>query len=96
MFSQTDLSLFQDIRLAGTNVQLGLTVLNLWDQDTVTRLDNTRMVASLPITLDQFFNTGFDYEGILAGDPSLVDPKFRQANQFQAPREVRLTLKFEF
>lgn len=96
MFSQTDLSLFQDIRLAGTNFQLGLTVLNLWDQDTVTRLDNTRMVASLPITLDQFFNTGFDYEGILAGDPSLVDPKFRQANQFQAPREVRLTLKFEF
>jgi hypothetical protein len=96
MFSQTDLSLFQDFRLARTTLQLGMTVLNLWDQDTVTRIDNTRMVADLPITLDEFFAGGWDYEGILAADPSLVDPKYRQANQFLAPRELRFTVKFQF
>ena len=92
----TDLSVNQDIRLAGTALQLGVTVLNLFDRDSVTRLDNTRMVQSLPITQEQFFSGGFDYEGLLAADPSLVDPKFSQANQFQGPREVRFTVKFTF
>ena len=96
VYNQTDLSIFQDFRFAGRNLQFGLTVLNLFDRDSVTRLDNTRMVADLPITLDEFFAGGWDYEGLLAADSSLVDPKFRQANQFQAARELRFTVKFEF
>ena len=52
--------------------------------------------SPLPITLDEFFAGGWDYEGILAADPSLVDPKFRQPNQFLAPRELRFTVKFQF
>jgi hypothetical protein len=64
----------------------------------VTRLDNTRFQGSstLPITTSEFFNTQWDYEGLLAENPSRVDPKFSRANQFLGPREVRLTVKFLF
>ncbi|HEY0875044.1 MAG TPA: TonB-dependent receptor [Vicinamibacterales bacterium] len=98
VLSNTDLSIFQDIPFGGQAVQLQLTVLNLFDQDTVTRYDNTRFAGSstLPITTQEFFNTSWNYESILAADPSLVDPKFNQANQWQAPREVRFTVKFTF
>jgi hypothetical protein len=95
MLNQTDLSLFQDIRMWGTDLQLSMTVLNLFDRDVATRLDNTRMVSDLPLTLDRFF-AGFDYEALLAANPTSVDPKFRQADQFQAPREVRFTVKWAF
>ena len=64
MLNQTDLSVFQDVDVE-TALQFGVTVLNLFDLDTVTRRDNTRIVSDLPVTLDQFFN-GFDYvEGLL-------------------------------
>jgi hypothetical protein len=95
MLNQTDLSVFQDVKMWGTALQFGVTVLNLFDLDTVTRRDNTRMVSDLPVTLDQFFN-GFDYEGLLTANPTSVDPKFRQADQFLAPRELRFTVKFTF
>jgi hypothetical protein len=94
----TDLSLFQDIRLAGRTVQLGVTVLNLFDRDAVTRLDNTRMFGTntIDVTQEQFFSGAYDYEGQFAADPTLADPKFGQANQFQAPRQVRFSVKFTF
>jgi len=98
VLSNTDLSLFQDIPMFGQALQLQLTVLNLFDQDTVTRLDNTRYfgTGTLPVNTDQFFNTSWDYEGLLAANPAIVDPKWGQPNQWQAPREVRLTVKFTF
>ena len=98
VLSTTDLSLFQDIPVFGQALQLQLTVLNLFDQDQVTRLDNTRYfgTATLPVNTNQFFNTTWDYEGLLAANPSIVDPKWGQPNQWQAPREVRLTVKFTF
>jgi outer membrane receptor protein involved in Fe transport len=94
VFSQTDLSLWQDVRLANTNLQLGVTVLNLFDQDTVTRVYNSRTVGSLPLDVGEFFAGGWSYDALL-GQTDL-DPKFHQANQWQAPREVRLTVKFQF
>ena len=98
MLNQTDLTLFQDVRFRGTKFQVGVTVLNLFDRDAQTRVDNTRMTSTsdLPLTLSQFFTGGWDYEGILTANPSFVDPKFRQADQFQAPREIRFLVKFEF
>jgi hypothetical protein len=97
-FSQTDLSLFQDVRFGRQSFQLQVTVLNLFDQDTVTRLDNTRYFgsAALPLTTTSFFNTNWNYEALLAANPASVDPKWGQPNQYQAPREVRLTVKFNF
>jgi hypothetical protein len=98
VFSQSDLSLIQDFRLGGQALQFQVTVLNLFDQDTVTRVDNTRFAgtSTLPLDTNDFFNTNWNYESLLAASPSSIDPKFNLANQFQAPREVRLTVKFTF
>jgi hypothetical protein len=96
--SQTDLSVFQSVRFGGQALQFQVTVLNLFDQDTVTRYDNTRFAgtSTLPITTTAFFHSNWNYEALLAANPNLVDPKFGQANQYQAPREIRLTVKLTF
>ena len=98
VYSNTDLSLAQALRFGGQRFEVQLTVLNLFDQDTVTRLDNTRYAgtSTLPISTNGFFNTSWDYESLLAANPASVDPKFGLANQWQAPRELRFTVKFEF
>jgi hypothetical protein len=96
VLSQTDLSLNQSVRLARTEFQVGVTVLNLFDQDTVTRRYNNRMFGSLPLTTQEFFAGGWDYNALLAAEPELLDVKFNQADQYQAPREVRFTVKFTF
>jgi hypothetical protein len=97
MLTQTDLSLFQNFRMAhNMTIQLGMTVLNLFDQDTVTRRYNARTVGSVPVSTRQFFAGGWDYETVLAANPGLYEPRFNQPDQFQAPREVRFTMKFTF
>ncbi|HEX6737434.1 MAG TPA: hypothetical protein VF310_04075, partial [Vicinamibacteria bacterium] len=92
----TDLSVYQNFKLGRADLQIGATVLNLFDGDAVTRRANERTVSSLPLTTEQFFRGGWDYEGLLRADPSLLDVKFNQANQFQAPRELRLTMRLQF
>jgi len=98
VYSNTDLSLAQAIRFGSQAFEVQLTVLNLFDQDTVTRLDNTRFFGSstVPVNTNAFFNSNWDYDAYLAANPNAVDPKFGLANQWQAPREVRLTVKFQF
>jgi hypothetical protein len=97
VLSQTDLALWQDIRLMRTNLQLGVTVLNLFDQDTVTRVYNNRLTGALPVDTQEFFAGGAsNYEALVAANPDLLDVKFNQPNQYQAPREVRFTVKFIF
>jgi hypothetical protein len=96
VLSQTDLSLWQDFRMARTNLQLGVTVLNLFDQDTVTRRYRLRLTGALPVSSEEFFANGLDYAGLVAAHPELHDVKFNQPDQYQAPREVRFTVKFQF
>jgi outer membrane receptor protein involved in Fe transport len=92
----TDLSLYQDFRIGKLDLQLGLTVLNLFDQDAVTRRFNNRTVSDLPVDTEEFFAGGWDYEGLLRADPTLLDVKFNQADQWQAPRQVRLSMRIQF
>ena len=97
MLTATDLSVFQDFKLGGRfDVQVGVTILNLFDQDTVTRRYDGRMVGDLPLNSEEFFNQPWDYEALLREDPTLLDVKFNQPDQFQAPRAIRLTAKFTF
>ena len=95
--TQTDLSLYQDIKLGSFNLQLGLNVLNLFDEDTETRRINERLSADLPIDTEEFFAGGWDYETLVAqleadGD---TNPLFNQADQFQGRRSLRLSVKVE-
>jgi outer membrane receptor protein involved in Fe transport len=96
VLSRTDLSVFQNFDLARFKVTLGMTVLNLFDQDAVTRRFNNRMASSLPLDVNEFFAGGWNYESLLAADPTLLDVKFNQADQWQDPREIRLSVKFSF
>ncbi|HLA76055.1 MAG TPA: TonB-dependent receptor [Vicinamibacteria bacterium] len=94
--SQTDLSIFQDFKLGRFDLQLGVTVLNLLDQNAVTRRYNNRTSGSVPVTTDQFFAGGWDYEALLAANPNLLDVKFNQPDQYQDPRAVRFSVRFQF
>jgi Carboxypeptidase regulatory-like domain/TonB-dependent Receptor Plug Domain len=96
VLSRTDLSVFQDVRLAKFKMTLGMTILNLFDQDAVTRRFNNRTASSLPLDVNEFFAGGWNYEGLLADDPTLLDVKFNQPDQWQDPREIRLSVKFTF
>ena len=49
--SQTDLKLTQSLPFGDRyDVQIAMTVLNLFDQDTVTRYSNNRTAGSVPVT----------------------------------------------
>ncbi len=94
--TQTDLMLNQTFRFTRYDVQVGITILNLFDQDAVSRRFNGRTNGSLPGlgTLD-FFAGGWDYD-TLAAAAALVEPRFNQPEEFQPPRELRLTVRFNF
>mgnify|MGYP002622768769 FL=1 len=94
--TRTDLSLFKDFTLGKLNMQLGLNVINLFDEDTVTRRINERTVSSLPLTTQQFFGGGWDYEQLLAANPNLTNSLFNQPDQFQGPRVVRLSVRLAY
>ena len=94
--TQTNLSIFQDFQIGGTDLQLGLTVLNLFDEKAVTRRINERTFGSLPITTEEFFAGGWDYEALIAANPSIQNELFNKPDQYQAPREVRLSLRLTF
>jgi hypothetical protein len=92
--TQTDLSLFQDFKLLGLDWQFGVTVLNLFDEDTEIQRWPSRVNSDLAITSEEFFAGGWDYEALVAeADP---DPYYNMVDAFQAPREVRLTFKVTF
>ena len=97
LLTSTDLSVMQSFDLGDrVKVQIGATILNLFDQDTVTRRYNNRMVGDLPLDDREFFGGGWDYEALLRADPTLLDVKFNQPDQYQVPRSIRLTAKFTF
>jgi hypothetical protein len=92
--TQTDLSLSYKIPLGRrTAMSFGLTVLNLFDEDTPTRMWAQVQTQDLPVT-DQDFLTGFDYAELVAGVDQ--DVAYGLYDTYQAPRDVRLSFKLEF
>ena len=91
-----DLNVVQDIplgrRLRG---QLGVNVLNLFDQQGVTDVDRRATRQNLPIELETFF-AGFDAEARIDARHILRDPRFLLARNWQPAREVRLDFKLTF
>ena len=95
--TQTELSLMWNVAIGkGLGFSVGLTILNLFDEDTPTRKWVTRNLTEIAVT-DQGFLAGFDFaEELAALGPNAVDTRFGLWDTFQLPREVRLTLKLEF
>jgi hypothetical protein len=92
--TQTDLTLTQEIPLGGLELQLAVTVINLFDEDTEIQRWPHRLTQDLPITEEEFFAGGWDYEELVA--QSEQDPAFNWTDLYQAPRELRVTFKLTF
>jgi outer membrane receptor protein involved in Fe transport len=95
VWNQTDLQLVQRVKLSRYTLQFEAIILNLFDNDLVTRVYNNRTVGNLPLTTAGFFAGGWDYNTLLQ-TPGLLDVKYNQPDQFLAPREIRLGVKFTF
>ena len=94
---QTDLTLYYTFNF-GRNLGLsfGLTILNLFDEDTATTIWPLTARQDVPLTNAQVAQ-GFDYAAELAAlGPSAWDTRYLMDNTIQLPREVRFTVKFEF
>jgi hypothetical protein len=67
--SQTDVLFYHDFTLgAARRLNLGVQVLNLFDQDTDTRIFTTRYRDGIPVSDAQFF-AGFNAQAIAAATP---------------------------
>ncbi len=95
-FSQTDLSVQQEIRLGGSRrLVLAVNVLNLFDQAAPTRIYSREVIGDIPITTDAFF-AGFDVPALIEQYRLPRDPRFLLPEAFQPQREIRLALKLVF
>jgi hypothetical protein len=97
VFTQTDLNLTQEVRLpGGMAAQVSFNVLNLFDQDITTDVFRNYTRDTVPVTSEQFFS-GFNIAQALAKFPTVrLDPRFLQANAFQAARAMRVGVSFRF
>ena len=98
VFSQTDINLQHSFRVIGQNrVELELNVINLFDQDTGTNIQNTPYRDAIPTDAQRGFFNGVNVDQIAAATPSIRrDARFRQFNTFQGARTMRVMAKFSF
>ena len=97
-YSQTDLQVQHGFRLPGhTRVDVAANIINLFDQDTFTNIQNTPYRDAIPINSQTGFFNGFDADAIAAATPSIrKDPRYRQASAFQGARSMRFNVRFTF
>jgi len=95
--TQTDLSVNYTFTFGrGLAFSVGLSILNLFDEDTATRMWS--QIAQQDIDVDPSeFQSGFDFQAALASlGPEALDTRFGIYDTYQLPRVLRLNLKFEF
>jgi hypothetical protein len=99
VFSQTDLSIQHEFRLAGTRrVQLELNVLNLFDQKAAIGKFQTYQLTN-GITLpdeDQFYSGQLDFDQLIQEQGVTQDPRFLMDSWYQFPISARFGVKFLF
>lgn len=108
--SQTDLLITQPFTVRNFTLEASLNVLNLFDQDTVTRIGNNHWVEDVcedvieatvaggcDHTYEQFFNgVPFDTNKLMDEGGAQTHPSFNRPLAFQAGRQVRVGLRFIF
>jgi len=97
-FSQTDLNIQHGFRLPGhTRVEVEANIINLFDQDTGTNINNTPYRDAIPTSNVLGFFNGVDVDALAAATTSIrKDPRYRQYSSFQGARSIRLMAKFNF
>lgn len=91
-----DLNVVQDVPLGRRfHGQIGLNVLNVFDQKGITDMFRTATRQTVPVPMETFF-AGVDTEARINQLEILRDPRFLQANGWQPAREVRVSLKVTF
>jgi carboxypeptidase family protein/TonB-dependent receptor-like protein len=96
-YSQSDLYLQHEIRLSGKQLQFGVNILNLFDQDTTTDIFNSELRQNVSIADEVFFQAGgFDTQAIIAAQNRIRDARFLKDSGFQGRRAIRLGAKFIF
>ena len=95
--SQTDLSVQQDLRWGERyRLSLALLVTNLFDQDTVISRFKTETEPGLELDEGAYYAGEVDVESLITQEGVPRDPRFLMADAFQAPRTIRLMVKWSF
>jgi hypothetical protein len=101
--TQTDLLISQPFQIGRFSLELSLNVLNLFDEDAVTRIGNNKWQDDLcdfvaDCSPEAYFTdvVPYDYDTVMTQNGGTLDPAYKQALAYQAPRTVRLGLKFNF
>ena len=97
--SQTDVYVQQDVRLGrGTRLSVGISVSNLFNQDTATSkfVVETEPGAGLVIDEADLYAGRLDFQQLFAQQHVLKDPRFLMTNDYQAPRTARVMVRWSF
>jgi hypothetical protein len=103
--TQTDLLITHPFKIGDYTLEASLNVLNIFDEDTVTRIGNNEFFddicdvrADCDGTNEWYFAhlVPYDFNTIMAAGGATPDPQYGQALAYQAARAVRLGLKFAF
>ena len=111
MFSQSDLFIQHSFNVGGRRaLQLQFNVLNLFDERNTTNVsENIRRTGTIPVSTAStvglysdaaFYAHALDFDQLIATaiarGQMTRDPRFLQANAFQAPIQARFGVKFSF
>ncbi len=99
VLSQTDLYVQQDVRLRGqSKLSFGLSVTNLFDQDTAISRYSVENEQGIGLTLNEgdYYAGRVDIQQLFTQQKVLKDARFLMANAFQAPRTARVTVRWSF
>jgi hypothetical protein len=93
--TQTDIRLARRWSLARAELEVGVTVLNLFDEANVLEVNEELHAGSLSIS-DEEFLAGFDVREVMERQGLDVRPTYGKPSTFQAPRTtlVSVTLRF--
>jgi hypothetical protein len=97
VFSQTDLLFQHELRLPGqTRLNVGVNVINLFDQDTETRVFQARLRDQIAGINDAQFFQGFDWSALAQSRNLRPDPRFSLTDQYLNARSIRVQARFSF
>lgn len=105
IISNTDLTLAHDFSLGGYNLQVNLSVFNLFNEKKPTRYwtykyqgDVCDAFADCDGTYDWYFGQAvpYDFDTVMQAAGIEKDPRYGKPVAWQAPRLVRLGVKFSF